>query len=542
MGATTQLILSTALFALFLAIRRLVSGKKPAPLPPGPKGKPIIGNLFDLPSAGKQEWQHWLEHKELYGVWDRMEHSTLTADAGTGPLSSVTVLGQTIVIINDRSLALHILEKNSAKHSSRPHLVFAELAGWGQVPSSQDNTSLLRTYRRAMTRVLGMHASASRFDHLLEVEARRFLWRVLQTPQDFLHHTRTAAGAFILKIIYGYNIQPHSEDPLVALADLALQQFSHALVPGVWLVDIIPALKYVPEWFPGAGFQKTARYYRETVTKAAEDPFTFTKYQMSYKAHRPSFVSELLEQGEDDHIIKWGALGLYGGGADTTVSALEGFFLAMTLFPEVQRNAHDEIDRVLGSSALPTVADRSRLPYIDALVKETLRWHIVAPGGIPHRTDEDDVVNGFLIPKDAILMPNIWAFNHDPTVHPEPSQFRPERYLSDEGRDTEPDPHDTVFGFGRRICPGRLVADTSLFLTIAHTIAVFDITKSTDQDGKEIDPPVEFTPGLLSHPVPYTCAFTARSEQHRALILDFERNTPFETGDAERLAEALGTH
>lgn len=79
----------------------------------------------------------------------------------------------------------------------------------------------------------------------------------------------------------------------------------------------------------------------------------------------------------------------------------------MTLFPDVQRKAQEEIDRLFGGPALPTVEDRERLPYVDAIVKEALRWHVVTPLGVPHRTDEDDIVAGYLIPKNAVLLPNI---------------------------------------------------------------------------------------------------------------------------------------
>jgi cytochrome P450 len=80
----------------------------------------------------------------------------------------------------------------------------------------------------------------------------------------------------------------------------------------------------------------------------------------------------------------------------------------MTLFPEAQRKAQEELDRVIGTSRLPTFEDRKNLPYIDAVVKETFRWHPLAPLGLPHMTDEDDVINGYLIPKGSILIPNIW--------------------------------------------------------------------------------------------------------------------------------------
>lgn len=88
--------------------------------------------------------------------------------------------------------------------------------------------------------------------------------------------------------------------------------------------------------------------------------------------------------------------------------AIKVFLLAMTLYPEVQVKAQDEIDRVLGPCRLPTVADRSRLPYIDAVVKEVLRWHPVGPMGVPHTSTEDDTWGEYFIPKGSMLMPNIW--------------------------------------------------------------------------------------------------------------------------------------
>jgi hypothetical protein len=95
------------------------------------------------------------------------------------------------------------------------------------------------------------------------------------------------------------------------------------------------------------------------------------------------------------------------------------------------------------------------------------------------------------------------------------------------------------FGFGRRVCPGRLVAETSVFLMIAHTLAVFDIKKPIGDNGKEFEPTVEFTPGILSHPAFFTAAFTPRSQEHEQLIVDFEKTHPFEKGDSAILATAL---
>ena len=80
----------------------------------------------------------------------------------------------------------------------------------------------------------------------------------------------------------------------------------------------------------------------------------------------------------------------------------------MALYPEIQRKAYDEIDRVVGKNRLPEIEDRDNLPYIDAIVKEALRWHPVAPMAFPHMTTEDDFFNGYLIPKGGLILANVW--------------------------------------------------------------------------------------------------------------------------------------
>lgn len=84
------------------------------------------------------------------------------------------------------------------------------------------------------------------------------------------------------------------------------------------------------------------------------------------------------------------------------------FFLAMSVFPEVQKKAREEVDRVIGSHRLPVSADRDNLPYIMAIMKETHRWHPVAPMGLPHSSTAEDTYKGYRIPKGALLFPNAW--------------------------------------------------------------------------------------------------------------------------------------
>lgn len=93
------------------------------------------------------------------------------------------------------------------------------------------------------------------------------------------------------------------------------------------------------------------------------------------------------------------------------------FFLAMNAFPEVQKKAQQELDRVIGSGRLPVCADRDNLPYIMAVMKETHRWHPVAPMGLPHASIAEDVCKGYRIPKGAMLMANTWCVKCNVRIH-----------------------------------------------------------------------------------------------------------------------------
>jgi len=84
------------------------------------------------------------------------------------------------------------------------------------------------------------------------------------------------------------------------------------------------------------------------------------------------------------------------------------FFLAISVFPEVQVKAREELDRVIGTQRLPISADRDDLPYIMAVMKETHRWHPVAPMGLPHASSAEDTYRDYRIPKGAVMLPNTW--------------------------------------------------------------------------------------------------------------------------------------
>lgn len=215
----------------------------------------------------------------------------------------------------------------------------------------------------------------------------------------------------------------------------------------------------------------------------------------------------------------------------------------MTLYPEVQLRAREEIDRVVGTHRLPTLDERPNLPYIEAIVKEAFRWHPAAPMGLPHVSDADDMCNGYFVPKGAMIMPNIWSvsisrlwllitcvhlihssrlFTHDPDVYAEPMVFNPERFMHG---NMPPDPRNFVFGFGRRICPGKLLADASIWLTIAKSLAALDMKRGIQGKGEVGNTPL-FAPGVLSRPIPFHVRVEPRTPGHAALVHEVEISHP----------------
>jgi cytochrome P450 len=148
------------------------------------------------------------------------------------------------------------------------------------------------------------------------------------------------------------------------------------------------------------------------LNRTAEEPYAFVKQQLRDKKAKTSFLSQAIQElgsdAEEENIHKWSAASMYTGGADTTVSSLMTFFLAMSVFPEVQRKAQEELDRVIGSGRLPITSDKIQLPYIEAVVKETHRWHPVAPMALPHCCTAEDTIRGYRIPKGAMVLPNNW--------------------------------------------------------------------------------------------------------------------------------------
>ncbi|KLO06513.1 CyP450 monooxygenase [Schizopora paradoxa] len=491
-------------------LQQTVSSKRRARLlPPGPPRMALIGNVLDMPKS--HLWEKAAEWRKEYGDIIYLEN-----------------FGSPLVILNSYEATIDLLEKRSIKYSSRstPPMV-DELQDWTWLTVFTPYGNRWKGYRGPIQKAFNT-PEVIEYKDIQRRSSRLLLADLLRDPGKHNLYVKSSTVRTIMLAAYGHEVV-EANDSYVSLVEEGTIFAGSAAVPGQFLVDIFPWLKYVPTWFPGAGFQKIAQQGRRLSHDMRYIPYENTKNKILSGEAGQSLVSRLLDQcvargsnstPEDDALISAVAGMVYAGGTDTTSSVLQTFLLAMTLFPEAQKKGQEEIDRVIGNDRLPDFEDKENLPYIDAIYKECLRWNQPLPLGVPHLLTEDDTYNGYFLPAGTVVAANQWWMMHDPSEFPEPEIFRPERFLPAPGNKLPLDPSKVAFGFGRRVCAGKLMADSSVYITIASILATFDISVPVDEAGNPQPPSAEYnTSSVVNHPMPFDCIVRSRSEKAAALIV-----------------------
>ncbi|KAJ7290617.1 cytochrome P450 [Mycena rebaudengoi] len=495
--STSFLWAAIAAPALYLTWLRIAFRRK-LPLPPGPKKLPLLGNLLDMPYA--RPWEACMEWSKTYD----------------SDIIHLNLAGTSVVVLSSLEATEALLEKRSSIYSDRPPFpMVGDLMGWSFALVFMKYGDEWRTHRRLFNQEFNIGA-VPKFHHTERVAAHALLRRLLSNPDGFLSHLRQMVGEVIVSVAYGIDVLPVN-DPYVALAEEAAESANGAAVPGRFLVDSIPILKYVPEWFPGADFKRIAREGRLLSQAIREIPFAETKRRMASGDAKSCFAENALreiESGDNyyqESTVQNVAAMMYAAGADTTTAVLCTFILAMLANPNAQKKAQQEIDSVVGRGHFPDFGDKQELPYVAALVKEVLRWRNATPFGAPHFLEVEDVYRGYRIPAKSVVFANVWAISHEERTYSDPDAFKPERFLNGKFDDPIRDVQ-SAFGFGRRICPGRHVAASSIWITVVSILAMFDITKEIGEDGQPIEPSYEYEGGLIFSPVPFKCVITPRSQ------------------------------
>ncbi|KAH6899211.1 cytochrome P450 98A3 [Coprinopsis sp. MPI-PUGE-AT-0042] len=459
--------------------------RNPRNLPPpsGPPKVPFFGNMFQMAKPGPL----WVTYTELAREYGDMFYLT-------APGASVLVLSS-LPVIND------LLERRSSKYSDRLQLPAIKMAkadwNFGLLPYGPS----WRTHRRTFHQLMNQKA-VPQYRPIIQFHTTKFLRRLLEDPGNILDYTQVLFGDIIMHVAYGIKDEEYIKD-LTMLADKQVRGITAAVVPGRFLVNTLPLLRYVPSWFPGTGWKETFQELANVNEAITAKPFEEAKQRIQDGKHDeyPSLVGHLLDrlptdgpETRDAELVAQNvATVAYIGGAESTIGTASGLILALAMYPEAQRRAQDEIDSIIGPNRLPAFDDYERLPYLQAIVREVIRLWPVAPLAVPHATSEDDVYNDYFIPRGTIVMGNAWAIFRNPEIYPEPYEFRPERFLKDGKINSDIlDPTSCAFGFGRRICPGRHLSQESLGLFAASLLAAFSVSPAKDETGNPI--PLKYEP------------------------------------------------
>ncbi|KAJ6466205.1 cytochrome P450 [Mycena sanguinolenta] len=425
------------------------------PLPPGPPPYALIGNFLDLPTK-----LPWL----TYTKWGRQY----------GDLVHVSAPGQHIVVVNSVKTAVELFEKRSHIYSDRPVSTMVQLMGWDFPLGTLSRGDKWRAYRRMFQQHFRQDVVRSYRPIQME-KIHQLLQGLLSSPEEFREHLKMRAISYLVSgsNYHGneYEVQPTNVH-FVALSENAMKKLSDSIFPGAVAVDTFPILRYSPLGCREPVSNDLLRA-RQLTKEMQEVPVNFVKRNMRDGMDSTSVVAKLLATNRyDDSVAIQSVAGTaYAGGADT-----------------VQKKAQAEIDTVIGAGRLPEFEDRPSLPFVEALYREVMRWK-----------------------------PGYESMTHNESIYHEPDRFNPHRFFTADGKLDE---DDTIlaFGFGRRICAGRHHADATIWATIVSVLSTFNIVKAKDATGKEIDIDPKCSDGLISHPEPFACSITPRSEMAKTLV------------------------
>ncbi|BGP36277.1 hypothetical protein JCM10449v2_000175 [Rhodotorula kratochvilovae] len=516
---TSSVLLPTILLLAFSTALLLWARRAyPRNLPPGPRAS-LLGWGYHRHLIPRE--RPWLKLAELGEEYKDAGMYTLW----TGPKPTI--------VVTSGKVAFHLLDRRSSKYSSRPRFVVA-----GELQTGGDALLFLpygpkwRNQRRIYHGAL-MEKRADEYRALQEWEAKRACWDFLNNkdPMGWEKHIERFAASSVVAIAYGRRV----DDVKVGFVQSVIKRMEDVgktNLPGKQILDSFPLLQDLPEVL--TPYKKTYRAARAESNTFWMSLANTVKERMEKGTAAPSFTKDLLERREELGIsdAEFGLLtgGIFGAGVETTSGTLIAFVLAMVTHQDVQRKAQEELGRVVGMSRSPTWEDEPNLPYCRAVLQETLRWRPVAVlGGTPHASTEDDIYEGFFIPKGSTILANTWAIHRDPTYFPEPDVFRPERYLEDERESGVPaypqKAGHSAFGWGRRICPGMHVAERGVLILILHLLHHFTLATPEGSPKPDI---FAFTDGFNSRAEPFPLEVTLRGGEEKRKLVEREKEEAWE--------------
>ncbi|KAG6860917.1 hypothetical protein C0995_006041 [Termitomyces sp. Mi166 len=431
--ATTSIIL--VLWSLYTLRSKFKGGRI---LPPGPTRIPLLGNLLQVPS----------KHLATYfkGILEQY-----------GGLVSLDLAGYTIVLIGDMKVAKTLLEKHSAKHSSRPKLHYFrkhidpmnDLWGLGE-----DRSEVYSIGRRLMNNTMSV-VRAGKTERHQEFEAILNVQHLLDDGgKNWFHHIERAGASTVLTAAFGLHC-PTGHEPALREVHAYLAELVHLVTPTASIINFLPFLDLIPGPMP---WRIRARSFRERNDVLFEKLIDHAMMcsASGMETWTATFAGKDKSKGDQCRLMRH----FVDAAIESTTMSLKIFVLACIRYPEWISIAQKEIDNVVGPDRLPSFKDRPFLPYIEAIVR--------ARYGVPHLSTDEDMIeyNGqeYFIPKGSIIIAVTLAMEHDQSKYEDHDRFMPERFLDSEA------------------CPGIPFAERSLWTNIVTMLWTFNIRPSNEVD------------------------------------------------------------
>ncbi|GMH26616.1 hypothetical protein Nepgr_028459 [Nepenthes gracilis] len=457
----------------FLRSRNLSSKK----LPPGPSPSPIIGNLFNL---GRKPHRSLAELSRVYG-----------------PIISLRLGYQTMVVISSPSSAKEVLQKQDPSFSNRhvPHVVTALHHHESSVLLLSPN-SRWRNIRKIMNTLI---FSVSRLDANQGLR-REKVQQLLSYAQNCCE-SGTAINVseavfntslnFIWSSFFSVDLIDLHSDHSSEFKELVWGILSLIGTPNI--SDLYPMLKVIDP----QGIRRRATVLAQKIFRLFDgmiDDRLRSRKETGSSENNDMLDALLniiqdssmeLELSDIPHLL----LDLFVAATETSSSTLEWAMAELLHKPEKLKKAQAELETVTRKGVLVEEEKIAQLPYLQAVMKETLRMHPPAPFLIPRKVDEDVELSGFVVPRSSQVLVNVWAMGRDPDLWPDADLFKPERFLPSrvdyKGHDFELLP----FGAGRRMCPGMSLATRLLQQILGSLINSFEwkLEDGISPEGMDMD-------------------------------------------------------
>ncbi|KAF8813428.1 putative cytochrome P450 monooxygenase [Phlegmacium glaucopus] len=428
-----------------------------------------------------------------------------------------------MIVISSPSGVKDILDTTGSLTAGCPRSLLQLSTDGHYMVMESASTGVWRRARKAFQTFLTAEAVDSH-SPTQEAESIQLLYDLLTSPEELYTHIMRTTMSMMTSLLYGRRFPEfkHSQgEAYFRGIKLANELNDTARFPPV---EIMPWIKYIPRWLaPWTTHLDLMKLERNRLFDSLLD-----ECDQAVKMGRGTgcYIEKVLDRKEElglsrKDISFLGAV-LMDGGAVTSASFLKAFVLALLSYPECQQRIQTEIDTVIGSARMPSLADYEQLPYLQAFVDEIHRFRPIKPIALPHMATEDITYKGYVIPKGTLLFMNTWGIMHDPDLFEEPETFRPERFLENKfgtkpGADIKYFRNNFGFGAGRRICPGERMGRRTIALNAINLVWAFNFSplKATEHFTLAMDRYIE--PGVELGPKPFVCDVKVRDNWRAAM-------------------------